>query len=159
MENLAIKEAIKEAMLDSGASSHFIENARGTKLTGTSPKQVTIANGSNILATHTSQLPLSQLQTIARQAYVLPSLSRDALLSMRVLANNWYTTIFHPHQTGVTVHDNDSFKLTLLKPALLQGWHEASRLWTVPIIPASSEATAKAKAAFNIRATNNKWSD
>lgn len=74
MENLEIKEAIKEAMLDSGASSHFIQNATGTKLTGTSAKQVTIANGSTISAMHTAQLPLSQLQTTVRQVYVLPNL-------------------------------------------------------------------------------------
>jgi hypothetical protein len=50
--------------------------------------------------------------------------------------NNWQiknTTIFHPYLQGATVHDNDSFKLVINKPLLLQGWRVNGRLWTVPL--------------------------
>jgi hypothetical protein len=68
---VAIAEAIKEAMLDSGASSHFIKDATGTKLTGVSSKKVTIADGTTIPTTHTAQLPLPQLRSPAQQAFLL----------------------------------------------------------------------------------------
>jgi hypothetical protein len=59
---------------------------------------------------------------------------------VKTLADNGYTTIFHPHDQGVTVHGLDDFELTLKSPALLQGWRKAGGLWTVPIIdkPTSS---------------------
>lgn len=55
-----------------------------------------------------------------------------ALLSVSKLDDAGYTTIFHPHEKGVTVHDVDSFKLSLASPPLLQGWRRSGSLWTVP---------------------------
>ncbi len=43
-------------------------------------------------------------------------------MSVKQLADQGYTTIFHPHLEGVTVHDNDGFKLVTSKLPLLQGW-------------------------------------
>ncbi len=42
-----------------------------------------------------------------------------------------YTTVFHPYLQGATVHDNDSFKLIINKPPLLQGRRDNGGLWTV----------------------------
>jgi hypothetical protein len=52
---------------------------------------------------------------------VTPEL-KQALMSVKQLADQGYTTIFHPHLEGVTVHGNDGFKLVTSKPPLLQGW-------------------------------------
>jgi hypothetical protein len=62
--NDAIKEvaAIKEAMLDSGAMSNFIQSADGLELTGPSSKTVSTANGHVVKATMTALLPLRQLK-------------------------------------------------------------------------------------------------
>ncbi len=132
----AIKEvaAIKEAMLDSGATSNFIQSADGLELTGQSSKTVSTANGHVMKATMTALLPLRQLKARAREAIVIPEMSTKALMSVKQLANQGYTTIFHPCLQGVTVHDNDSFILITSKPPLLQGWQDTGGLWTVPIV-------------------------
>ena len=118
-------------MLDSGATSNFIQSADGFELTGPSSKTVSTANGQLMRATMTALLPLTQLRAGAREAIVIPEL-KQALMSVKQLADQGYTTIFHPHLEGVTVHDNDGFKLVISKPPLLQGWQEKGGLWTVP---------------------------
>jgi hypothetical protein len=55
-------------------------------------------------------------------------------MSVKQLADQGYTTIFHPYLQGVTVHDNDGFKLVTSKPPLLQGWRDTGGLWTVPLV-------------------------
>jgi hypothetical protein len=114
-------QAITEAMLDSGATSNFIQSADGFDLTGLSSKTVFTTNGQIMRATMTALLPLTQLRPGARKAIVIPEL-KQALMSVKQLADQGYTTIFHPHLEGVTVHDNDGFKLVTSKPPLLQGW-------------------------------------
>ncbi len=56
-------------------------------------------------------------------------------MSLSKLADAGYTTIFHPPNEGVTMHDNnDDFELTVDSPPLLQGWRQAGGLWTVSLI-------------------------
>ena len=120
-------------MLDSGATSNFVQSADGFELTGPSSKSVSTANGHIMKATHTALLPLTQLNNGAQEAIVIPEMSTQALMSVRQLADQGYTTIFHPYLQGATVHDNDSFKLVINKPLLLQGWRDNGELWTVPL--------------------------
>jgi hypothetical protein len=82
-------------------------------------------------ATNTALLPLKQLKVGACEATVIPEMSTHALMSVRQLADQGYATIFHPYLQGATVHDNDSFKLIINKPLLLQGWQDNGGLWTV----------------------------
>jgi hypothetical protein len=89
----------------------------------------------------------------AREAHNLEGLKPKALLSVKTLADNYeYTTIFHSHDQGVTVHGLDDFKLTLKSAALLQGWRKAGGLWTVPIIdePTSSPVPSDEDVAMNV---------
>jgi hypothetical protein len=120
-------------MLDSGAMSNFIQSSDGFELTGPSSKSVSTANGHIMKATHTALLPLTQLNAGAREAIVIPEMSTQALMSVRQLADQGYTTVFHPYLQGATVHDNDSFKLVTKKPLLLQGWRDNGGLWTIPL--------------------------
>jgi hypothetical protein len=120
-------------MLDSGATSNFIQSADRLELTSPSSKTVSTANGHVMKATMTALLPLRQLKAGACKAIVIPEMSTKALMSVKQLANQGYTTIFHPYLQGVTVHDNDGFKLVLRKPQLLQEWQDTGGLWTVPI--------------------------
>ncbi len=85
-------------------------------------------------AMHTALLPLMQLNVGAREAIVIPKMSTQALMSVRQLADQGYTTVFHPYLQEATVHDNDSFKLVINKPPLLQGWRDNRGLWTVPLV-------------------------
>jgi len=96
-----------------------VVEADGFELTGPSSKTVSTANGRIMRATMTALPPLTQLRAGARKAIVIPEL-KQALISIEQLADQGYTTIFHPHHEGVTVHDNDGFKLVTSKPPLLQ---------------------------------------
>jgi hypothetical protein len=88
-EDLVIDNAIheirviREAMLDSGATSNFVQSADGFELTGPSSKLVTTANGHIMKATHSARLPFMQLNNGAREAIVIPEMSTLALMSVR----------------------------------------------------------------------------
>ena len=103
-------------------------------------------------ASSTALLDLSKLRTEAREAIVVPGLNTKALLSVSPLANAGYTTIFHPHKQGVTVHDKDSFKLTFKEPPVLQGCRNEAGLWTVPLNDAAtiSQSLDIDEAAMNV---------
>ena len=81
-------------------------------------------------ASSTALLSLNKLRTGAQEALVVPDLKPTALMSVSPLANNGYTS---PYNEGVTVHDANSFKLTLMSPPVLQGCRNAAGLWTVPL--------------------------
>eukprot|EP00804_Cyclotella_cryptica_P017725 CCRYP_001166-RA/>CCRYP_001166-RA protein AED:0.39 eAED:0.39 QI:0/0/0/1/0/0.25/4/0/603 len=91
-------------------------------------------DGGLMPASSTGLLALTTLRQGAREALVVPGLKPKALMSVSPLANNGYTTIFHPHDEGVTVHDTGSFNLTLNSPPVLQGCRNGAGLWTVPLV-------------------------
>lgn len=132
-DNKAIQQAIQQAMIDSGATSHFVKSESNFKQSGPADAIIVAANGAPMQATKVVELPIPGLSRQATQAMVVPALNQPALLSVRQLADHGYTTVFHPHKQGVTVHDVDSFKLATSEPALLQGWREEGGLWTVPL--------------------------
>ncbi len=127
-------KATEEALLDSGATSSFVQSAQDVQLTGKSDKLVQAADGGLMPASSTGLLTLTKLREGAREALVVPGLKPKALVSVSRLANNGYTTIFHPYKQGVTVHDADSFSLTLKSPPVLQGCRNEAGLWTVPLM-------------------------
>ena len=61
-------------------------------------------------------------------------MSTQALISVRQLEDQGYTTVFHPSLQGATVHNNNSFKLVTNKPPLLQAWKDNGGLCTVPLV-------------------------
>ena len=63
----------------------------------------------------------------------MPVLSKEGLMSMKVLADNGYTTIFHAYSNRVTVHENKDVKIILSRPPALQGWSNLKELWVVPL--------------------------
>ncbi len=79
--------AIEEAMLDSGATSNFVQSADRFKLTGPSSKSVSTANGHIMKTTHTALLPLTQLNNGAQEAIAIPEVSMQALMSIKQLAD------------------------------------------------------------------------
>jgi hypothetical protein len=79
----AINKAIKEAMLDLGATSNFIQSADGLELTGPSSKTISTASGHVMRATMTALLPLRQLKAGAREAIIVPELSTKKLMSVK----------------------------------------------------------------------------
>ena len=98
----AIKDAITQAMLDSGASKTFVNSKRGLRLTGRSNKVVVTAGGTKLQATNTGLLLTRAHSKGAREALVVPGMSQPALMSVSTLANYGYTTVFLPETTAWT---------------------------------------------------------
>ena len=111
-------------VLDSGATSHFVRQSDNLPATGRSDKLVTLPNGQTIKASHTVTLPFTALHTACRTAHVLPNLTTNSLVSVPKLADAGYTTIFHPGNKGVTIHEGGN-----RSTAVLQGWRDDTGLW------------------------------
>jgi hypothetical protein len=142
---------IRGMVVDSGATSHFVRPAENFTKTGTSNKVVTLPNGEKIKASHTVHLPFDMLSDAARQAHVLPNLRTNLLVSVPKLADAGYTTIFHPHGEGVTVHKSENILIQSHNSPVLQGWRDDTGLWRFcskeqhesgSAKPTSSESTA-----------------
>ena len=146
----------REALLDSGATSHFTKPSDDLPITGTSDKTVVVANGDQCQTTSTAQLPLLQLRDGAWIAHILSALEQgNSLMSVKVLSDNGYTTVFGPHDEGISVHDSDNIKLTSSKPAVLQGWCNEHGLWTASLADdvTSVEAMDLASSVYELPST------
>ncbi len=115
-------------VIDSGATSHFIQESDKLPYLGKSNKNVYLPDGSTIQATHTVSLPFDTLNAAAREAHVLPELKGNSLLSVPILATHGYTTIFHAGSEGVEVYQKDAVKISATTLPVLQGWREQSGL-------------------------------
>ncbi len=128
LEANAIKEAITQAMLDSGASNTFANSQQGLQLTGLSDKIIVTTGGMKLQAMNTGLLLTRALSKGAREAIVVPGMS---LMSVSTLADNGYTTVFLPK--GVDVYQADDVAISSTAPPALQGWRDGRGLWMVPI--------------------------
>ena len=102
------------------------------EITGESDKQVMAANGGSISATHTALLPTQTLSKGARESYVVPEVQEN-LMSVPVLSDNGYTTIFLPDDEGVKIYEHDGVTIIENAPPVLQGCRDERGLWFVPI--------------------------
>ena len=127
--NKPFQKVASTMVLDSGATSHFMRPDENLPNTGPSSKIVMLPNGDAIMASHTTNLPFDSLSAKARKADVLPALKQNLLVSVGKFSDASYTTIFHPHGEGVTVHKPGTFKLRFWRKPVLQGWRDANGLW------------------------------
>ena len=134
LESNAIKEAITQAMLDSGASKTFVNSRRGLQLTGRSDKVVETTGGMKLQAMDTGLLSTRALSKGAREAIVVPGMSQPALMSVSTLANNGYTTVFLPGNDGVDIYGANDVVISSTAPPALQGWRDGRGLWMVPVV-------------------------
>ena len=116
-------------VVDSGATSHFMRVEENLPVHGPSHKIVSLPDGSRIKASHTTELPFPALSASARHAHVLPNLTTNSLISVPKLADAGYTTVFHPHAGGVTVHAKNRFSFRQRCKPVLQGWRDKDGLW------------------------------
>lgn len=63
----------------------------------------------------------------------MPKLSTNALLSIKVIVDNGYTTVFHSGSNGTTVYDTNDKQLDTNLPNMLQGCQNSQGLWVVPM--------------------------
>ena len=82
-------------MLDLVATSHFTRDPNGIKLTGPATKSVATANGAICNTKHSTKLLQPQLKNNAWVGYILLVLQKEGLMSVKALADDGYTTIFH----------------------------------------------------------------
>ena len=82
-------------IIDSGATSHFVTEGLNLPITGGSKITVYLPDDSTLKATGSAQLPFEQLSDDAREANILPGLTKS-LISVNKMADNGYTTIFRP---------------------------------------------------------------
>ena len=153
LEANLIDEAIKQAMLDSGATKTFVNSEVGLQITGLSDKVVHTAGGTTLHATNTGFLSTRALTKGAREAIVVPGMSQPALMSVSTLANNGYTTIFLPGNDGAKVYHANDVVISSTKPPALQGCRDERGLWMVPIIDGTTQLTPSlddAETAMNV---------
>ena len=123
------KDKSETMVIDSGATSHFATETIALPQIGEpSTKQVYLPNGSVISGSEIAELPNVDFPTVAKRVDILPNLKKS-LFSVGKVADEGYTTIFHPRNEGVTIHKEGTVTITTTKPADLQGWQAKSGLW------------------------------
>ena len=133
-EFINILKEYKTSLLDSGATAHYNKPSDDLPITGPSNKTVMVAFGQTGATTHQAQLPMTQLTADARKTDILPALTTNSLMSVKVLADNGYTTVFHPHDGGAAVLSPDSFELKVKGEPILSGYRDEQGLWRIPLV-------------------------
>ncbi len=82
-------------------------------------------------ATTKAQLPIPKLSNKAKDAIVVPGLKQN-LGSVNKFSQAGYTTVLHPREEGVTIHEPNTFQITTTMPPILQGC-KSDGLWTVTV--------------------------
>ncbi len=118
-------------IIDSGAISHFMSKELNLPTEGASNKEVYLPNNAKLKMSRRTKLPFKTLTNAAREADVLPGL-KQSLLSVNKMAEEGYTTIFHPGDNGVTIHKEGTLTITTNAPPVLEGRKsKAAKLWTI----------------------------
>jgi hypothetical protein len=102
-------------VFDSGATSHFVSEEMNLPKKEKSDKEVFLPDNTKLQASFTTKLPFEQLSEKAREADILPGL-KTPLISVNKMAEEGYTTIFHPGEEGVTIHKKGTVSITTTEP-------------------------------------------
>ena len=118
-------------IINSGATSHFISEEMNLPKGNKSNKEVYLPDNTILRMSTKTKLPFVQLTETAREVDILPGLKRS-LLSVNKMSKEGYTTIFHPGEEGVTIHEEGTITITMKEPPVLQGSkNNGEKLWTV----------------------------
>ena len=134
-------------VFDSGATSHFVPKEMNLPKKGKSNKEVLLPDNTKLHTSFTTKLPFKELSKKAREADILPGL-KTPLISVNKMAEEGYTTIFHPGEEGVTIHKKGTVSITTHEPPVLQGCKmKGAKLWTML---AHGTTTEHANNAYNL---------
>jgi len=114
------------AYADTGATDHFFTSTCQSlvdKYPTLLPVHVTMANGTSVRSTHTTQLPQLTLPTSVRSGHVLPHLT-NSLLSIGKFCDAGCEAVFAADK--VTISD-------CLHRPILHGTRTPNGLWTIPL--------------------------
>jgi hypothetical protein len=118
-------------IIDSRATSHFITEEMNLPKGQKSNKQVYLPDDTTLKTSTRTKLPFTNLSEAAREADILPGLKRS-LMSVNKMSQEGYTTIFHPGEQGVTIHEKGTFKIITTKKTVIHGHNiNGEKLWTV----------------------------
>ena len=120
-------------ILDSGATGSFLKEGVGIPTGKPSGKVVSMPNGIVERASQQILLPNVKLKESARKGDELPGLQNN-LISVPILANNGYTTIFKPDDEAVEVYHSADVKILAKNEPILRGWRDSSGLWRIPLV-------------------------
>ena len=140
---------VSAMVVDSGATSHFMRLEENLPDHGPSHKIVSLLDGSRIKASHTTELPFPALSESAHHAHVLPNLIPNSLISIPKLADAGYTTVFHRHGGGVTIHAKKRFSFRQRFKPVLQGWRDKDGLWQLGHVDTKNISNKTETAANN----------
>ena len=98
------QDIVQWAILDSGASSHYLLSTAPTKnkTQAISPIRVHLPNGDSVTSSHTCELDLPQLPLHARMGHVVPGLAGHSLVSVVRLCNAGCKVMFKDIGVEVT---------------------------------------------------------
>ena len=118
-------------IIDSGATSHFISEDMNLPKGEKSNKQIYLPDDSTLRSSTKTKLPFDRLSETAREADIVPGLKRS-IMSVNKMSEEGYTTIFHPREEGVTIHQEGSVQITMTEPPILHGSKiNGEKLWTI----------------------------
>lgn len=118
-------------IIDSGATSHFISEDMNLPKGEKSNKQIYLPDDSTLRSSTKTKLPFDRLSEAAREADIVPGLKRS-IMSVNKMSEEGYTTIFHPGEEGVTIHQEGSVQITMTEPPILHGSKlNGEKLWTI----------------------------
>jgi hypothetical protein len=137
--------------IDSGATSNIVPEEMNLPKKEKPNKEVFLPDNTTLQASYKTKLPFEQLTSKAREADILPEL-KIPLVSVNKMAEEGYTTVFHPGEHGVIIHKSGTISITTMEPTILQGCKsKGAKLWTI-----STEDTKKKQAnnAYNLPSIN-----
>jgi hypothetical protein len=115
------KQCKHKIIINSGTTSHFMSEELDLPNTGPSNKDMYLPDDTKLTTANKTLLPFKQMTKAAREAEVLPGLKKS-LASVNKWSEVGYTTVFHPGEKGVTVHNPGTLTMTTSKPPVLQGY-------------------------------------
>jgi hypothetical protein len=147
MDMLSRKTTSNKVIIDSGATSNFATEDMNLPIKRKSHKEVYFPDKTKLQLSYKTEIAFKQLTRRAREADVLGL--KMPLMSVNKMAEEGYTTIFHPGEEGVTVHKQGILTIAMTKPPILQGRKpKGAKLWT---ISAKSETnTEQANNSYNL---------
>ena len=134
--SLTSQNRIMWAILDSGASSHFLLSAAPVhdKEIATNPLHIKLPDGTTIKSSHTANIALPQLPQMARLAHIVPGLASHSLVSVVKLCNAGCKVVMN--DISCEVHYRG-------KPVIRCSKCIQTGLWMIPLVPEAEQGVSK----------------
>ncbi len=130
-KSVTTKKKSLKLVIHSGATLHFICEEANSPTIGKMNTLIYLPDNTTLKATTKAQLPIPKLSNKAKDAIVVPGLKQN-LGSINKFSQAGYTTVFHPGEEGLTIHEPNTFQITTTTPPILQGC-KSKGLWTVTV--------------------------